>query len=99
MKLINLILFFIIMIVLVFIVPTDDESPSANTNVHYAISDKVFPKLWSYLAVLITNFSTIGTMEALILQFSRSICSVARVKMLHPRCEIIHLEGQTISLP
>ena len=92
---VNLILFFIIMMIVVLIVLTDDEIAKANTNVLYAIADKLFPKPWSYLAVLSTILSTIGTIETQILQFSRSMFAMARDKALHPRYAIIHPEWQT----
>ena len=92
---INLILFFIIMMVVVLIVLTDDEIAKANTNVLFAIADKLFPTPWNYLAVLSTILSTIGTIETQILQFSRSLFAMARDKMLHPRYASIHPEWQT----
>jgi amino acid transporter len=92
---VNLILFFIIMMIVVLIVLTDDEIANANTNVLYAIADKLFPKPWSYLAVLSTILSTIGTIETQILQFSRSMFSMSREEMLHPRYAKIHPEWQT----
>ena len=92
---INLILFFIIMMIVVLIVLNDDEIAKANTNVLYAIADKLFPKPWSYLAVLSTILSTVGTIETQILQFSRSMFAMARDNMLHPRYAKIHPEWQT----
>ena len=92
---VNLILFFIIMMIVVLIVLTDDEIAKANTNVLYAIAGKLFPKPWSYLAVLSTILSTIGTIETQILQFSRSMFAMARDDMLHPRYARIHPEWQT----
>jgi amino acid transporter len=92
---INLILFFIIMMIVVLIVLSDDEIAQANTNVLYAIANKLFPKPWSYLAVLSTILSTIGTIETQILQFSRSMFAMARDRMLHPRYATIHPEWQT----
>ena len=92
---INLILFFLIMMIVVLIVLTDEEIAKANTNVLYAIADKLFPKPWSYLAVLSTILSTIGTIETQILQFSRSMFAMARDNMLHPRYAKIHPEWQT----
>jgi amino acid transporter len=92
---INLILFFIIMMIVVLIVLTDEEIAKANTNVLYAIASKLFPKPWSYLAVLSTILSTIGTIETQILQFSRSMFAMARDDMLHPRYAAIHPEWQT----
>lgn len=92
---VNLILFFIIMMIVVLIVLSDEEIAKANTNVLYAISDKLFPKPWSYLAVLSTILSTIGTIETQILQFSRSMFAMARDDMLHPRYAKIHPEWKT----
>ena len=92
---VNLILFFIIMMIVVLIVLTDDEIAAANTNVLYAVADKLFPKPWSSFAVLSTILSTIGTVETQILQFSRSMFAMSRDKMLHPRYANIHPEWQT----
>ena len=92
---VNLILFFCIMMIVVLIVLNDEEIASANTNVLYAIADKLFPKPWSYLAVLSTLLSTIGTIETQILQFSRSMFAMARDDMLHPRYAAIHPEWKT----
>lgn len=77
------------------IVLTDDEIAQANTNVLYAIADKLFPTPWNYLAVLSTILSTIGTIETQILQFSRSLFAMARDEILHPRYASIHPEWQT----
>jgi amino acid transporter len=92
---VNLILFFVIMMIVVLIVLTDDEISRANTNVLYAIADKLFPKPWSYLAVLSTILSTIGTIETQILQFSRSMFAMGRDNMLHPRYSKIHPTWRT----
>ena len=92
---VNLILFFCIMMIVVLIVLTDDEIAKADTNVLYAIANKLFPRPWNYLAVLSTLLSTIGTIETQILQFSRSMFAMARDDMLHPRYARIHPEWQT----
>jgi amino acid transporter len=92
---VNLILFFCVMMIVVLIVMTDEEIAEANTNVLYAIADKLFPRPWSYLAVLSTLLSTVGTIETQILQFSRSMFAMARDDMLHPRYAKIHPEWQT----
>ena len=83
------------MMIVVLIVLTDDEIAKANTNVLYAIADKLFPRPWSYLAVLATLLSTIGTLETQILQFSRSVFAMARDDMLHPRLANIHPKWRT----
>lgn len=92
---VNLILFFIIMMIVVLIVLTDSEIKTANTNVLYAIANKLFAPPWNYLAVLSTILSTIGTIETQILQFSRSMFAMARDEMLHPRYARIHPQWQT----
>jgi amino acid transporter len=92
---VNLILFFIIMLIVVLIVLTDAEIEAANTNVLYAIAAKLFPHPWGYLAVLSTILSTIGTIETQILCFTRSMFSMSRAKMLHPRWAQVHPEWQT----
>ena len=92
---VNLILFFCIMMIVVLIVLSDEEIRTANTNVLYAIANKLFPAPWNYLAVLATILSTIGTIETSILQFSRSMFAMARDDMLHPRYAKIHPEWRT----
>lgn len=92
---VNLILFFIIMMIVVLIVLSDEEIAAANTNVLYAVANKLFPRPWNYLAVLSTILSTIGTIETQILQFSRSMFAMARDEMLHPRYAKVHPEWQT----
>ena len=92
---VNLILFFIIMMVVVLIVLSDEEIARANTNVLYAIANKLFPAPWNYLAVFSTILSTVGTIETQILQFSRSLFAMARDDMLHPRYSQVHPEWQT----
>lgn len=92
---INLILFFVLMMIVVLIVLTDGEIAAANTNVLYAIAGKLFPAPWNYLAVLSTILSTIGTIETQILQFSRSVFAMSRDGMFHSRYAKIHSEWQT----
>jgi amino acid transporter len=92
---IKLIFFFIIMMIVVLIVLSNDEIAKANTNVLYAIANKLFPASWNYLAVLSTILSTIGTIETQILQFSWSMFAMARDDMLHPRYARVHPEWQT----
>jgi amino acid transporter len=92
---INLILFFCIMMIVVLIALTDEEIANADTSVLYVLANKLFPWPWGYLAVLSTLLSTMGTIETQILQFSRSMFAMARDKMLHPRYAKIHPRWQT----
>ncbi len=92
---INLMLFFVLMMMVVLIVLSDADIAKADTNVLYAVANKLFPSPWNYLAVLSTVLSTVGTIETQILQFSRSMFAMARDQMLHPRYAAIHPEWQT----
>jgi amino acid transporter len=91
----NMMLFFTIMIVVILIVLTDAEIANADTNILFAVATKLFPEPWNYLAVFCTILSTVGTIETQILQFSRSLFSMSRDGMLHSRYAKIHPEWQT----
>lgn len=91
----NMMLFFTIMIVVILIVLTDAEIAAADTNVLFAVASKVLPEPWNYLAVFCTILSTVGTIETQILQFSRSLFSMSRDGMLHPSYSKIHPQWQT----
>ena len=91
----NMMLFFVLMMVVVLMVLTDSEIAESGTNVLFAIANKLFPAPWSYLAVFCTIFSTVGTIETQILQFSRSMFAMARDGMLHPVYAKVHDEYKT----
>ena len=91
----SLMLFYLILIIVVLMVLSDKEIADANTNVLYAIANKLFAPPWNYLAVLSTILSTIGTIETQILQFSRGMFAMARDNALHPRYARVHPEWQT----
>lgn len=91
----NMILFFTIMMVVVLIVLNDQEIAKADTNILLAVATKLFPAPWNYLAVFCTIVSTVGTIETQILQFSRSMFAMARDRMLHPVYARVHPEWQT----
>lgn len=92
---INLIVFFVVMLTVVLIVLTDAEIAAADTNVLFAVAEKLFPSPWGYLAVVSTILSTVGTIETQILCFTRSLFSMSRGNMLHPRYAKVHAQWQT----
>ena len=92
---VNLIALFVLMTIVVLIVLTDREIQQANTTVLYAVAEKLFPKPWSYLAIVSTILSTIGTIETQVLQVTRSMFSMARGGALHPRYARVHDRWQT----
>jgi amino acid transporter len=91
----NMMLFFTIMMVVVLIALNDQEIANADTNILLAVATKLFPAPWNYLAVFCTIVSTVGTIETQILQFSRSMFAMARDRMLHPVYAQVHPEWQT----
>lgn len=94
-SMISLMLFFILMMTVVLIVLTDKEIAAAETNVLFAVAEKLFPGPWAYLAVLSTLLSTIGTIETQVLQLSRSLFAMGRADMLNSRYARVHGEWQT----
>jgi amino acid transporter len=77
------------------IVLTDKEVEQSSTNVVFAVADKLFPKPWSYMAIVAVMLSSIGTLETSILQFTRTMYAKGRDGVLHPRYAILHKSWQT----
>lgn len=85
-----IILLFVSFITVTLIVLNDDEIQQAGTNVIFAIADKLFPKPWSYLAVLSILLSAIGTIETTIVQFTRTLFAQGRDGIVNPRYAKLH---------
>jgi len=77
------------------LVLSDAEIEHSSTNVVFAVPDKLFPRPWSYMAVLAVMLSTIGTLETSILQFTRTMYAKGRDGALHPRYAILHKSWKT----
>ena len=77
------------------LVLSDAEIEQSSTNVVFAVADKLFPRPWSYMAVLAVMLSTIGTLETSILQFTRTMYAKGRDGALHPRYAILHKSWKT----
>jgi len=74
---------------------TDAEIETAGTDVALAVADKILPRPWSYIAVLSVMLSTVGTLEASILQFTRTMFAKSRGSALHSRYSRLHQKWQT----
>ena len=74
---------------------TEAEVERAGTNVLLALSKKVFPDPYSYMAVIAVMLSTVGTLETTILQFTRTMFAKGRDGVLHPRYAILHKTWKT----
>ncbi|MES2070121.1 MAG: APC family permease [Pseudomonadota bacterium] len=73
----------------------DREIEQSSTNIVFAIAEKLFPRPWSYMAVIAVMLSSVGTLETSILQFTRTMYAKGRDGVLHPRYAILHSRWQT----
>jgi amino acid transporter len=73
----------------------DEEISQSSTNVIFGVADKLFPRPWSYIAVLALMLSTIGTLETSILQFTRTMFAKSRDGVLHRRWAHVHHAWRT----
>lgn len=82
-------------VIVALVVLNDQELQQANTNIIFAVADKLFPKPWSYCAVLCVMLSTIGTLETSMLQFTRTLFAKGRDGALHSRYASLHASWNT----
>ncbi len=88
-------LLFVLFLVAALLALTDEEIGKSSTNVVFALADKLFPRPWSYMAVLAVMLSSIGTLETSILQFTRTLFAQGRDGSLHPRYARLHPTWRT----
>jgi amino acid transporter len=88
-------LLFMSFAVAVLLVMSDAEIEQAGTNVLFVLAEKLFPHPWSYMAVIAVMFSSVGTLETSILQFTRTMYAKARDGALQPRYAKLHKEWKT----
>jgi amino acid transporter len=69
---------------------SNDEISHAGVKIVSVVAQKLLPHPWDYLAVVAVMFSTIGTLETSILQFTRTLFSMSRNGALHPRYGRLH---------
>jgi amino acid transporter len=94
-SMIFLILFFLVFIVITLLGLSDEEIQHYNTNVIFAIAEKLFGKTWGYIAILAVLLSTVGTVETQILQFTRTLFAKGRDGALHERYSRLHPTWKT----
>ncbi len=88
-------LLFISFAVVSLLVLTDREIEQSSTNIVFAVAEKLFPKPWSYMAIIAVMLSSIGTLETSILQFTRTMYAKGRDGVLHPRYAVLHKTWRT----
>jgi amino acid transporter len=90
-----LMIFFLVFITITLLGLTDQEIQHFNTNIIFAIAEKVLGKTWGYIAILAVLLSTVGTVETQMLQFTRTLFAKGRDGALHPRYSKLHPRWQT----
>lgn len=88
-------LLFLSFATITLMVLTDSEIEQSGTNIVFAVAEKLFPRPWSYMAVIAVMLSSIGTLETSILQFTRTMYAKGRDGALHPRYAVLHKTWQT----
>lgn len=94
-SMIFLIIFFLTFITIVLMGLTDAEIQHYNTNIIFAVAEKLFGKTYGYIAIIAVLLSTIGTVETQIVQFTRTLFAKGRDGMLHERYSRLHPKWQT----
>lgn len=94
-SMIYLLLFFVAFIVIVLIGLSDAEIQHYNTNVIYAVAQKLYGSNFGLLAIIAVLLSTVGTLETQILQFTRTLFAKGRDRALHPRFSKLHEKWKT----
>jgi amino acid transporter len=74
---------------------TEEEIKASGDNAIFAIAAKVFPQPFDTIAIATFFLSTIGAMEASLLQFSRTVLAKARDGRMSARLGNLHTEWQT----
>lgn len=72
------VLVFVSFAIVALLVLNDEEIQSSSTNILLSVAEHLFPKPFSYLAVIALMFSTIGTIQTSTLQFTRTLYAKAR---------------------
>jgi amino acid transporter len=88
-------LLFTCFLVSALLILTDTEIQNSGTNILFALADKMFPRPWSYIAIVAVLLSASGTLETTILQFTRTLFAKGRDNALHPRYAVLHKSWNT----
>jgi amino acid transporter len=94
-SMIFLMTFFVIFIVITLLGLSDAEIRHYNTNIIFAIAEKIFGATWGYVAIIAVLLSTVGTVETQMLQFTRTLFAKARDATIHPRYSKLHPKWRT----
>jgi amino acid transporter len=94
-SMIFLIIFFLTFISIVLMGLTQAEIEHYNTNIIFAVAEKLFGPTWGYVAIIAVLLSTIGTVETQIVQFTRTLFAKGRDGILNKRYSELHPRWKT----
>ena len=95
LAMIALIAIFVSIHTVALVVLDDAQIKEAGTNLLFAIAEKLFPRPWSYLALLVVMLSTVGALASSTLSFSRTLFAKSRHGVAHPRWSRLHPKWKT----
>jgi len=87
--------FFLVFITITLLGLTDAEIQHYNTNIIFAIAEKLLGATGGYVAIVAVLLSTVGTVETQMLQFTRTLFATGRVGALHQRYSHLHPRWRT----
>jgi amino acid transporter len=90
-----LMVFFLVFIAITLMGLTDEEIQHYNTNIIFAIGEKVLGRTWGYIAIVAVLLSTVGTVETQMLQFTRTLFAKGRDGALNQRYSRLHPRWKT----
>ncbi len=94
-SMVYLLCFFLLFMSIVLLGLTDAEIQEYNTNIIYAVANKLYGHTFALLAIIAVLLSTVGTLETSILQFTRTLFAKGRDGVLNPRFGRLHREWKT----
>jgi len=77
------------------VVLSESEIQASGANVVFAIAEKLVPRPWSYLAIIAVMVSSVGSLEACVLAFARTMFASSRAGDMHPRWSRVHARWGT----
>ncbi|MBB4063099.1 APC family permease [Gellertiella hungarica] len=92
---VNLMALYTLLMLAILLTLSDAEASGAGPGLLFDLGSRLLPEPFNYLAVLALMLSAIGTLETQILQFSRSLFSMARDGHFHERYARIHHHWRT----
>ncbi len=90
-----IIFLFVSFSIVTLLLMSDSDIQQSGTNIIFRMADSIFPRPWSYLAVVSIIFSTAGTLQTTIVQFTRTLFAQGRDGIVHSGFAKVHQSWET----